>query len=493
VNRKSGAKQIGQAGNAQDEGQNISEQGGVVNGSKRTQSQPMFDFAYAIEGEPAWDPGRESPVSAPGAQPTLGRPHSRLMERIVSSANLTAAWKKVKANRGAPGIDGMKVEELASFWEAHGKRIRASLLDGTYEPSPVRRKVIPKSDGGERLLGIPTVLDRLVQQAALQVLGPMFDPGFSESSFGFRPGRSAHGALKQVKRYVQQGYGVAIDMDLSKFFDRVQHDVLMHRVARKVDDRRVLKLIGRYLRAGVRIDDYDEPTEIGTPQGGPLSPLLANVLLDDLDKELEGRGLRFARYADDFIILVRTWRAARRVKASITRWIERRLKLVINEQKSQVAKVERCSFLGFLCRRGKIWFAPKALVKFKGRTRELTGRSRGISMERRLEELNRYLRGWINYFGLVDIHKVLETFDAWIRRRLRACYWKQWKRPKTRIRNLMALGAPRAFAITTGVSRKGPWRLSKTLGTHAALNKKWFQTLGLVSLKDEWERLAPRR
>ncbi|MFC1707445.1 group II intron reverse transcriptase/maturase, partial [Planctomycetota bacterium] len=334
---------------------------------------------------------------------------------------------------------------------------------------------------------------RVIQQAINQVLELMFDPGFSESSFGFRRRRSAHGAVRQVKVYAQQGFMWAVDMDLEKFFDRVQHDVLMHRVARRVGDPRVLKLIGRYLRAGVSVGDYVLPTAEGTPQGGPLSPLLANVLLDDLDKELEKRGLHFSRYADDFLILVRSERAAHRVKLSITKWLQRKLRLRVNESKSQVAKVWKCTFLGFRYVRRKLWLAPKSLARFKTRVREITGRSRGISMKARMTELNRYLRGWINYFGLIDISNLFTDIDAWIRRRLRMCYWKQWKRAKTRIRKLLAKGVPRDLAVRHGSSSKGPWRMSQTIAVDMALDLKWFENAGLVNLKHQWARLAPRR
>jgi RNA-directed DNA polymerase len=343
------------------------------------------------------------------------------------------------------------------------------------------------------MLGIPTVLDRVVQQAVLQILTPIFDPDFSESSFGFRPNRSAHGALKQVKRFVQQGYRIAVDMDLSKFFDRVQHDVLMARVARKVHDRRVLRLIGRWLRAGVMVDGMIQATEEGTPQGGPLSPLLANILLDDFDKMLEQRGLRFARYADDFIILVRSARAGRRVKASVTAWLTRRLRLVVNEEKSQVAPVHKCGFLGFTFAGSRLRLANKTLKRFKARVRELTGRNRGISMKRRLQELNAYLRGWIGYFALADTKGIFSDLDGWIRRRVRMCYWKQWRRPRTRVRKLLALGAPKDHAVATGMTRRGPWRIAKTLATHCGMSKEWLKAQGLVFLRYVWSELAPLR
>jgi RNA-directed DNA polymerase len=457
------------------EGPNILEQGGVMTDSEQARN---------LMG---------SPFPAPEVEPTLSPSQTDLMERIVSSDNMEIAWKRVRANRGAAGIDGTTIDEFPALMREEWPRTSTSLLDGTYGPAPVRRKAIPKPDGGERLLGIPTVLDRLVQQAVLQVLMPIFDPGFSESSFGFRPGRSAHGAVRQVKQSVNDGYRVAVDMDLSKFFDRVQHDVLMHRVARKVHDRRVLRLIGRFLRAGIMADGVVIPSEEGTPQGGPLSPLLANILLDDLDKELEARGLRFARYADDFMILVRTKAAALRVKTSITNWLTRRLKLVVNEEKSKVAPASQCKFLGFRIAGKTVRLAEKTLKRFKDRIREITGRNRGISMAARLKELCTYLRGWINYFALAGPERLFGELDEWIRRRVRMCYWKQWKRPRTRIRKLLARGTLRKHALACGLSRKGPWRLSKTLGTHTGLTTKWLHDQGLLFIRDEWEKLAPLR
>jgi RNA-directed DNA polymerase len=333
----------------------------------------------------------------------------------------------------------------------------------------------------------------VIQQAVLQVLTPLFDPDFSESSFGFRPKRSAHGAVKQVRRFIASGYKVAVDMDLEKFFDKVHHDVLMARVARKVHDRRVLALIGRYLRAGVMVEGAHQPVTEGTPQGGPLSPLLANVLLDDLDKELERRGHRFSRYADDFLILVRSKTAARRVKSSVTRWLRRHLRLVVNGSKSKVAAVQHCVFLGFTFYGRTIRLPPPVVNRFKRRVRELTGRSRGISWERRLDELNRYLRGWVNYYGLCDTKRLWNPLDEWLRRRLRMCLWKQWRLPRTKVRNLIALGTDRRTAIQTGSSRKGYWRLSKTLATHTGLTNAWFDAQGLIRLRYRWGELAPLR
>jgi RNA-directed DNA polymerase len=325
-------------------------------------------------------------------QPAL---HDNLMEAVLSPANLHQAWRRVKSNRGAPGIDGLRIEDFPAHAREHWSAIRQTLSDGRYQPQPVRRVTIPKPDGGERALGIPTVVDRVIQQAIAQVMTPLFDPEFSASSYGFRPKRSAHGALKQVKVDIQAGYRIAVDLDLAKFFDNVDHDILMARVARRIGDKRLLTLIGRYLRAGVLINDEIQPSELGTPQGGPLSPLLANILLDDLDRELEGRGHRFVRYADDLMVLVKSERAGQRVKANLTTYLGRQLKLPVNEKKSHVAKIDQCVFLGFTFRRGRLRWSDAAFADFKHRLRKLTGRSWGVSMKHRFDKLGQYLRGWL--------------------------------------------------------------------------------------------------
>ena len=334
--------------------------------------------------------------------------YETLMEQIVDPANFQKAWERVKANRGAPGPDGITIDEFPDYFQALWPILRQQLLEGTYKPGPVRRKSIPKPDGSQRHLGIPNVIDPLIQQAILQVLTPIFDPSFSESSFGFRPGRSAHGAIKQIQRTIRSGYRRCVDMDLSKFFDRVQHDVLMARVSRKVHDRRLLKLIGRYLRAGVMVDGLLQPSAEGTMQGGPLSPLLANILLDDLDKELEARGLNFVRYADDFLVFVKSDVAAQRVFASVERYLTTKLKLVVNRDKSRVCRTDGVEFLGYQFHGygGQIRVSPKNVLKFKQRVREILRRNRGISMTRRLNELRLYLRGWIDYF-MLEQHKIL--------------------------------------------------------------------------------------
>jgi RNA-directed DNA polymerase len=346
---------------------------------------------------------------------------------------------------------------------------------------------IPKPGGrGQRLLGIPIVLDRLICQAIQQVLTPIFDPDFSESSFGFRPRRSAHGALKQVTRFLREGGRIAVDLDLAKFFDQVNHDVLLARIGRKVRDKRLLALIGRYLRAGVLVGEVIQATEIGTPQGSPLSPLLANILLDDLDKELERRGLRFARYADDLLILVKSIRAGQRVKASLTRYLTSRLKLAVNEAKSRVCPVHECVFLGFTFRGNKLRWSDEAFADFQHRVRKCTGRSWGVSMSYRLRRLAQYLRGWMNYFGISEYYRPVPEIDHWIRRRIRMCYWKQWRWARTKVRNLLALGTHRRQAVMTAISRKSYWHLSKTLATQTGMTNQWLASQGLISVRDLW-------
>ena len=425
----------------------------------------------------------------------LGSLSEDLMEQIVDPENMERAWRKVKANRGAPGPDGITLKQFPEHFRSIWPELRQRLLDGTYRPQAARRKTIPKPDGGERLLGIPNITERLVQQAILQVLQPIFDPDFSESSFGFRPRRCAHGAIKQVRSYIQQGYCFVVDMDLSKFFDRVQHDVLMSRVAHRVSDKRLLRVIGRFLRAGVMVNGLVQSSHEGTMQGGPLSPLLANILLDDLDKELENRGLRFARYADDFQVFVRTHRSARRVFASVQRFLTRKLKLVVNQQKSRIAKANGVEFLGFqfVGKRCEIRVTAKNIAKLKEKVRSITGRSRGISMRRMIGELRQYLRGWMGYFALAATKGVFANLDEWIRRRVRMCFWKQWRLPRTRIRKLKQLGVPHEVAVPHGTSRKAYWRLAKTLGGHMGMTRQWLLDQGLVFLRYLWSELAPLR
>jgi RNA-directed DNA polymerase len=411
-----------------------------------------------------------------------------LRARVLAPENLRKAWLQVKANHGAPGVDGMTIEDFPAFARVHWAGIRAALQDETYQPAPARRTEIPKRQGrGKRLLGIPTVVDRVIQQAIAQVLGPIFDREFSASSFGFRPGRSAHQAVKQIQRYIKTGYRVAVDIDLAKFFDRVSHDALMARVARKVRDKALLRLIGQYLRAGVLVGESWQPTETGVPQGSPLSPLLSNILLDDLDKELERRGHRFARYCDDFLIVVHSRRAGDRVKASLARFLQRHLKLEINETKSTVGPTKECTFLGFTFHGTRIYWSQEAFHDFRYRLRQLTGRSWGVSLAHRIRKLNEYIRGWMHYFGLSQHYRPLPELDAWLRRRLRMCCWKQWRYVRTKVRELLKLGTTRKTAILTALSRKGPWHLSRTLATQTGMTNQWLtETLSLVSIRALW-------
>lgn len=409
-----------------------------------------------------------------------------LMARVFDRANLQRAWKRVKANRGAPGIDGIRIEDWSAHAIEHWEEIRRQLEAGSYRPQPVRRVMIPKRSGGERPLGIPTVTDRVIQQAIAQVLTPIFDPGFSASSHGFRPGRSAHGALKQIQGHLKAGYRIAVDLDLAKFFDHVQHDTLMARVARKVGDKRLLALIGRYLRAGVLNGETLQPSDIGTPQGGPLSPLLANILLDDLDRELEHRGHRFVRYADDVLILVKSERAGDRVMASVSRYLTEKLKLKVNEQKSRVIPSNQASYLGYTFRGTKLRWSEEAFADFKHRVKQLTGRSWGVSMAYRFDKLAQYLRGWMGYFGKSEYYRPIPELDQWLRRRIRMCYWKQWRWVRTKVRHLLALGVNKREAILTGISSKSYWHLSKTKATQMAMSNDWLKSQGLISVRDLW-------
>ncbi len=414
------------------------------------------------------------------------KPQSGLLERILSRENMLLAWKRVKANKGTAGIDKMTVDEFPAFIRHHWEDMRSSLIKGTYQPAPVRRVEIPKATGGKRPLGIPTVTDRVIQQAIAQVLGPLFEPVFSQNSYGFRPQRSAHQAVQAVQKAVQGGYTIAVDADLSRFFDTVDHDVLMRRVSVQVHDKRVMRLIARYLHAGVSDNGHVEPTTQGVPQGGPLSPLLANVVLHELDKELEQRGHRFARYADDFIIVVKSRSAGHRVYTGIRNFIEQRLHLRVNEAKSKVAPIGECRFLGFRIHGKSIRWDPDVEREFKRRIRKLTSRRWGISMEVRLHKLTEYMRGWTNYFGLSEYYTPIPKLDKWIRRRIRLCYWKMWKKPRKRMSELMKLGTSRKEAILAGRSRKGLWVLSRTLATQTGMTDAWLASQGVLSLKERW-------
>ncbi len=416
-----------------------------------------------------------------------GGAQTRLLEQVLSRDNMLKAWKRVKANKGAPGMDGMSIEEFPEFARHHWERIRSALIEGTYRPASVQRVLIAKATGGERPLGIPTVLDRVIQQAVAQVIGPLFEPYFSAHSHGFRPRHSARMALAELEDAFHDGLRSVVDCDLESFFDTVNHGLLMNRLAKYIGDQRVMRLIGRYLRAGVILPDGSRgQTPCGVPQGGPLSPLLANVMLDDLDKELEQRGLRFVRYADDFLIFVRSHVAAQRVLGSVARFIKRRLRLQVNKAKSKAAGINACSFLGFELRQGRLRWTAQTAQRYKERIVQITSRSSGRSMPDRLAELRLYVRGWLNYFGHSRSYNELMELDKWLRRRVRLCYWKQWKRPRTRRRNLLALGISKDEVKLATRSRKGYWRMSANSIVQRALTNEWLWLQGVPNMRQQW-------
>lgn len=410
--------------------------------------------------------------------------HSRwdgLIEEVVTHANLAMATKRVRQNRGSPGVDGMTVGDLPGYMEQHEDRLRRELLAGTYRPHPVRRKTIPKSGGDERELGIPTVVDRVVQQAILQVLGPRFDAGFSKHSHGFRPKHSAHGAVREAQRYIREGNAWVVDVDLERFFDRVNHDVLMSKLAKKIADRRMLGVIRRFLDAGIMVNGVVVDREDGTPQGGPLSPLLANVMLDEIDRILEARGHQFVRYADDCNVYVRSRRAGERVMALMRRELAR-LRLKINEAKSAVGRPSKRKFLGFTFRGSRVRISYPAIERMKARVRELTNRNRGAALPTVVKELAEYLRGWMGYFGICEVAASREGLDSWIRSRLRLLQLKQWIRGRTAYRKLMALGIDEAAAIHTARHLRRWWHAAHSPGAKQAMPPTYFDRLGLVCL-----------
>jgi len=425
--------------------------------------------------------------NATARQGTGCREEYRLMEAVVERGNMTAAYRRVVRNKGAPGVDGMTVDELKPFLKTHWERIKEELLEGRYKPNLVRPVETPKPDGGMRKLGIPTVLDRLIGQAIHQMLEPIFDSSFSESSYGFRRGRSAHQAVEKARGYVAEGYRWVVDIDLEKFFDRVNHDILMARVARKVKDKRLLRLIRRYLTAGILTDGLETVRSEGTPQGSPLSPLLSNILLDDLDKELERRGHRFCRYADDCNIYAKSKRAGERIMASVTGYLERKLKLKVNAMKSTVGRPWKLKFLGYSMtseQRPRLKVSERSVHRLKSKLRVIFSRGRGRNLLKVIEELNPVLRGWIHYFKLSEVKGIFEELDGWIRRKLRCILWRQWKRTYTRVKKLMKRGLTEVRAWQSAQNGRGPWWNSGASHMNEAFKKSYFDQMGLVALLD---------
>jgi RNA-directed DNA polymerase len=456
---------------------------------KQQNIQMELDFRSAPAGE-ACEAGREeteSLLATHGFESPANQ--NRWVEEVCERDNLKKALRRVKANKGGAGVDGMTVDELDDYLKQHWPTIRAQLLNGTYEPQPVRRMEIPKPDGGgTRKLGIPSVLDRFIQQAVMQVLQRQWDRTFSDHSYGFRPRRSAHQAVARAQQYIAAGYGWCVDLDLEKFFDRVSHDKLMAQVAQRVEDKRLLKLIRAFLNAGVMENGLVSPSVEGTPQGGPLSPLLSNLVLDELDRELERRGHGFVRYADDCNIYVRSERAGLRVMESITRFITQKLKLKVNEAKSAVARPQERKFLGFTFSAGpeiKRVIAPKALDRFKRRIRDITRRAKGVSIKTTVAELALYMRGWRSYFGFAETPEVLLSLTRWVRLRLRAALWRQWKTQRRRRAALLELGVRLRLASNTAASSRGPWYLARAKALSVGLSNAYFKSLGLPSLVEE--------
>lgn len=467
----------------------------VGNGSKKGRCRQVMDERKVSINHGTISEGGTGPLMLVEHQASsvLGQQRAltlNLMEKICERANLNRAYKRVMSNKGAAGVDGMTVDALGAHIMAHKAEIVRLLLTDSYEPQPVRQVSIPKPSGGPRQLGIPTVLDRLVQQAILQVLEPIIDPTFSEHSFGFRPKRSAHQALMQAQAYVKEGNDIVVDIDLASFFDTVNHDILMSRLARRIEDKRVLRLIRKFLQSGMMLEGVIMEREQGTPQGGPLSPLLSNILLDELDKELERRGHKFCRYADDCNIYVQSLRAGERVMSSLTKFLDKRLRLKINESKSAVANVAERQFLGYRLREdGLLDIGKETLIRVKERIRRTTRRTRGKDLQAVIQELNVHLTGWLNYFRYAELKRHVSDLDGWIRRRLRCYRLKQRKRSYPIAKYLMSLGVPPERAWPIAKSSKGWWRISITPPIHEALSNAWFGELGLINLSKRYQAL----
>lgn len=456
---------------------------------KQKTIQMAFDYEEAGEAQPERSKGRQT-ATAHIERRTLAQ---SLMEAVVDPKNMQKALKRVKSNKGSAGVDGMTVDDIDSHLKERWREIREELLEGRYKPQEIKRVEIPKPDGGVRQLGIPTVTDRTIQQAVLQVLQPLYDLTFSESSYGFRPGRSAHQAVKAAREHIAKGKRYVVDLDLEKFFDRVNHDTLMGRLARRIEDKRMLRLIRAYLKVGIMANGVVIERHEGTPQGGPLSPLLANILLDEFDKELETRGHAFCRYADDCNIYVKTKRAGERVMKSVTQYLEKKLRLKVNKEKSAVARPRERKFLGMRIigmREAYISIAPKSLSRFKKGVREITKRSRGVSLTRVINELNSYTIGWVNYYGIAEAKTITKNLDGWIRRRLRCYIWKQWKNWDTRVRNLKKAGVSAQCAYGVSSGKHGLWKVAGSPAMTKAVPNKYLKQQGYKSLFERYTVLT---